>query len=687
MLNRFFILTFVFVFSFTALGQKNTDFEALDFEKFVKERMAADKIPGLSIGFIKGETIWTKGFGYADIENGSPVSEKSMYRLASVTKPMTATAILQLVEKGKIDLDAEVQKYVPYFPKKKYPVTVRNLLGHIGGISHYKDYSVEGHFKEKYTTKQSLTVFQDWDLIAEPGTRFNYTSYGYNLLGAVIEGASGMSYGDYMRKNVWTPLGMETIVMDDPIGLIPNRVRGYEITGGKVVNSEFVNISSRFAAGGTRASVIDMLRFGKGMMDGKVLSKTMRNFMFTSMLTKDGFLTNYGAGIQVAPVGGRYTLQHSGAQQETATHLYVFPSRKLVIAVAINLEGANRGVFISKLFEAVTGEAWEVKPYGVDPDLFAFMRTSFVQGRAYFEKYRKASTTETGFVDEIATIQKLISSSAKDLARKFRRDAAKPNSSFEKIGSFMAAQIVKSHGVEKLNSYSNSGSLGFFSDYISLAAKDTNRKLSFDASIGSRIQAYEKSWSKTNIKPNKDVSINVATDLSQLSERLKAAFSGETVYPDFSEKMVSAVQEFAVRGEIQKSLQIAKLAVDLYPRSDETNANYGILLLLSGQQEAGFNAFKRSLAINPRGTASARGLIGVAGQLFQLGMHQQGLGLLQVADQLHPSNALVLYRIGDYYRRAKNKTKAIEYFRKSLAVDPDFENARRDLKKLLSTDQ
>ena len=116
-----------------------------------------------------------------------------MYRLASVTNPMTATAILQLVEQGKIDLDADVQKYVPYFPKKNYPVTVRNLLGHLGGISHYKDYSVEGHFKKAKNTKESLAVFMDWNLVAEPGTRFNYTSYEYNLLGAVIEGASGMS--------------------------------------------------------------------------------------------------------------------------------------------------------------------------------------------------------------------------------------------------------------------------------------------------------------------------------------------------------------------------------------------------------------------------------------------------------------------------------------------------------------
>jgi CubicO group peptidase (beta-lactamase class C family) len=158
------------------------------FEEFVKTQMAADNVPGLSIAFQKDGYVWAKGFGYADIENKTPAKAESMYRLALVTKPMTATAILQLVEKGKIDLDAEVQTYVPYFPKKKLPVTVRQLLG---GISHYKDYDKEGHFKDNKTTREAIAVFENFDLIADPGTRFNYSSYGYNLLGAVIEGASG----------------------------------------------------------------------------------------------------------------------------------------------------------------------------------------------------------------------------------------------------------------------------------------------------------------------------------------------------------------------------------------------------------------------------------------------------------------------------------------------------------------
>ena len=159
------------------------------FEAYVQERMVFDKAVGISAAFMKDDFTWAKGFGYADLENKSPAKPGSSYRLASVSKTMTAIAVLQLVEKGEIDLDAAVQTYVPYFPKKKWPLTVRLLLGHLGGISHYKDYDKEGHIKVHKNTEEALKIFSDFDLVAEPGTKFNYSSYGYNLLAAVVEGA------------------------------------------------------------------------------------------------------------------------------------------------------------------------------------------------------------------------------------------------------------------------------------------------------------------------------------------------------------------------------------------------------------------------------------------------------------------------------------------------------------------
>ncbi|MFZ2054645.1 MAG: serine hydrolase domain-containing protein, partial [Candidatus Aminicenantales bacterium] len=202
------------------------------YERFVAQRMAYDRIPGLSVGFIKDDFSWSRGFGWADVENNVPAKAESAYRLASITKTMTAVAVLTLVEEGKIDLDAPIQRYVPYFPRKRWPVTVRQLLGHIGGIGHYKNDADESHIKEPRDTREALAIFQDFDLIAEPGTRYNYSTYGYNLLGAAIEGASGLSYGEFVKSHILDPLDMSDSRLDHPLEIIPKRVRGYQLIKG-----------------------------------------------------------------------------------------------------------------------------------------------------------------------------------------------------------------------------------------------------------------------------------------------------------------------------------------------------------------------------------------------------------------------------------------------------------------------
>jgi CubicO group peptidase (beta-lactamase class C family) len=252
------------------------------FEDFVRQQMEKNKTPGMTIGFIKDEYIWVKGFGYADLENKIPAKAESVYRLPSVNKSMTAVAVLQLVEQGKINLDAEIQTYVSYFPKKKYPVTVRQLLYHLGGIPHYVNRETEQHIKEYKTTREAIAIFENFDLVAEPGTKFSYSSYGYNLLGAIIESASKQPYADYMRERIWQPLGMNATQMDDPLALIPNRVSGYQIINNELKNSEFINISSRFAAGGTRGTVVDLLKFMKGLNEGKILSSKCVVLMYSS---------------------------------------------------------------------------------------------------------------------------------------------------------------------------------------------------------------------------------------------------------------------------------------------------------------------------------------------------------------------------------------------------------------------
>src|SRR3954466_2466765 len=195
-----------------------------EFEEYVNAGMKHDRIPGMTIGFFKDDDTWVKGFGYADLENKLPATAESAYRLASITKSMTGEAVVQLAERGKLDLDGEIQTYVPDYPKQKWPVTVRNLLTHTGGGQ-----TGSGLGPEHVTPKEVVARISKYPIQYEPGTRYDYQTSGYNLLGAAIENVSGKSMDAYMRENLFAPAGMNDTGMDDVRRLRPNRVRGYEV--------------------------------------------------------------------------------------------------------------------------------------------------------------------------------------------------------------------------------------------------------------------------------------------------------------------------------------------------------------------------------------------------------------------------------------------------------------------------
>src|SRR6266487_211703 len=193
----------------------------------VCERLAT-RIPGVQVAVaVNGRLVWSEGFGYADAERKKPVTRETQFRIGSVSKPLTATAVALLYEQRKLDLDAPVQRYVPSFPDKGYPITTRQLAGHLAGIRHYK--GQEFFLNRRFATVlDGLTIFQDDSLLFPPGTRFSYSSYGWNLVAAVVEGASGDDFLHYMSAHVFRPLGLIHTAPDRADSLIPGRTQFYD---------------------------------------------------------------------------------------------------------------------------------------------------------------------------------------------------------------------------------------------------------------------------------------------------------------------------------------------------------------------------------------------------------------------------------------------------------------------------
>ena len=576
-----------------------------EFEQFVEREMKKDRMTGLSVAVLEGDRLWARGFGFADIENQVPATERSSYRMASVSKPMTAVAAVRLAEQGKLDLDEEVQRYVPYFPRKSRPVTVRQLLAHLGGISHYRDYRVEGRIREPKTTREAIAIFENFDLVNEPGSAYSYSTYGYNLAGAAIEGAAGKPYAAVMQELVWDPAGMTSTRMDSPTAIIPNRVTGYRLENGDVRRSDYVDISSRFGGGGTRSTVVDMVRFARAIDEGKLLSAKSADQMWWRAVTTSGRSIGYGLGWSVEAVNGHFMVSHSGSQQEARTLLIYFPARDLAIAFASNWEEASFNRYRDYLFWSLTGEIWNPPLYAADrSDRIALLTAQRLveAGGLYFEKHGRPATTDRR---EVRRAFEYVRNAVRAHDVKALEDGMHPASGEPLMiaGSWIVSKAgIGGAPLEVLARYSGQPRL--------------------DASLQKRVADLARQWQRlwTSDEQKRALDRN-ATDVER--------YRGLRIAPNYARELVNEVEASFERGDVARAGELSKLAAEIY-RDDHSAAGvYGVFLALSGKEAEAETWLRRSLASNPDGYASARRLAAIARDV-------PDAALVRVARRIHP---------------------------------------------------
>ena len=321
----------------------------LEIEKAVSTFMSANSVPGMGAALVlDGEPVWSAGFGMADLEDSAPATSSTLFRLGSLSKPITATALLQLWEHGKLDLDAPVQKYCPAFPQKEWPITSRELLGHLGGIRHYnrdgKGDIPEDSARHFASMEESLQIFAADPLVAKPGTKFNYSTYGYTLLGCVLEGAASQKYMDFVRENIFKPAGMVQTQADDFFTIIPHRTRWYHKDKSEIVrNAGVLDSSYKIPGGGLISSADDMARFEAAMLADKLVKRPARDLMWTPQKTPDGKSTGYALGWGISDKFGIHIVAHTGGQQGTSTAFVLVPERRAGVIVLANMDSVDSG--------------------------------------------------------------------------------------------------------------------------------------------------------------------------------------------------------------------------------------------------------------------------------------------------------------------------------------------------------
>ncbi len=304
----------------------------------VIEQQIVPKAPGVAVAVeIDGKIVWSEGFGYADREKKIPVTAVSKFRIGSISKSFTAAGLALLVERGQLDLDAPVRKFIPDLPATYAPITTRMLGGHLAGVRHYKGNEF-GLNKPFATVHDGLSIFASDPLLSKPDSTYFYSTYGWTVISAVMEVAAKQEFLAYMDANVIKPLHLEH-TRPDRAGVIDPEVTQFYINDkdGKTVIAPPVDVSYKWAGGGYLSTAEDLVRFGTAHLAPGFLKKETLQLLFTPQKTSDGKPTTYGIGWVVrTDAQGHPTMSHTGGAMGGTSILLIHPSSKTVVAMVCN---------------------------------------------------------------------------------------------------------------------------------------------------------------------------------------------------------------------------------------------------------------------------------------------------------------------------------------------------------------
>jgi serine beta-lactamase-like protein LACTB, mitochondrial len=293
--------------------------------------------PGLAVAVaVHGRVVWSEACGYADLKKRMPVGRTTAFRVGSVSKMFTAVAAARLAEQRRLDLDAPIQRYVPSFPTKRHPVTIRRLLAHTAGIRHYE--GNEALSRTHYdSVTEALRVFAADPLLFKPGTQHSYSSYGFNLVGAAIEAITRARYGNAVGRLVLTPLGMKRTALDD--GQQRNGWAAlYEVTASRRAQSApSIDLSNRLPSGGFRSSADDLALFGSRLGDEGFVRRQTQRMLFREQRLADGRGTGYGLGFEVGGTPFGQVVGHTGNVVGGTAFLLASPRARVALALATNI--------------------------------------------------------------------------------------------------------------------------------------------------------------------------------------------------------------------------------------------------------------------------------------------------------------------------------------------------------------
>jgi CubicO group peptidase (beta-lactamase class C family) len=324
--------------------------DALD--RLVKAEMEKQHIPGLALLVSRnGKPIRSQGYGLANVELQVSVKPETIFQSGSVGKQFTATAVMMLVEEGKIKLDDPLTNFFPDAPAAWKKVTVRQLLSHTAGFT---DYPKNFDMRKDYTEAQLLKIVEGIPLAYPPGTKWSYSNLGYLTLGVLVHKVSGEFYGDFLQEHIFRPLGMTTTRIISEEDIIPNRSAGYRLVKGELKNQEWVSPKLNTTADGSLYfSILDLAKWDAALYTEQILKRSSLDQMWTVTKLNNGQPNegHYGFGWFIEEKKGHKVIGHGGSWQGFRTHISRYVDDKLTVVVLMNLAEGDPGLIADRVAE------------------------------------------------------------------------------------------------------------------------------------------------------------------------------------------------------------------------------------------------------------------------------------------------------------------------------------------------
>jgi CubicO group peptidase (beta-lactamase class C family) len=349
------ILAFLFACGDKPATEDPSQSTAAQIDEYMKAAAELGRFSGSILVAQEGQVVISKGYGFANLEHEIPNAPHTKFRIGSITKQITAMAISILQEKGSLDVQDNVCEYLAECPEAWQPITIHHLLTMTSGIPNFQNFPDNERYERLPTTVEAtIERFKDKPLEFTPGERFSYTSSGYVLLGYIIEQVSGLRYEDFLRQEIFEPLGMQDSGYDHPQTVLQHRAAGYCKQGTRYINAVHFEMDTPHAAGALYSTVQDLFLWDQALYTEKLISQSSLEAMFTP------FRKPYAYGWIIAESFGRKMVTHGGTISGFRAGIARFPEERVCVIVLSNIEEASSGKFATDLAAIVFGEDYEI---------------------------------------------------------------------------------------------------------------------------------------------------------------------------------------------------------------------------------------------------------------------------------------------------------------------------------------